>query len=279
MFDRILVPLDGSEFAEQALTFAVDLAHRERATLCLVHVDTSSRAASAQTYLERVADRVARQHAMPAERRVISEAGASVARVLAGEVDATSARCVVMTTHGRGGLERLWLGSVADQLIRLLQVPVFLLRAPPPAPIRRVLVPLDGTLSAERVLPFAHHFARLTHASLTLLHVVLLESELMVTPHGARWVELTMPRERAVEEAERYLESTARQLPPGVSVDAQVSVHESIPSAILEAAQGEDATLIALTTHARPGLERWLLGSVADKLVRSTTLPLLIMRP
>ncbi len=120
MFDRILVPLDGSEFAEHALTFAVDLAHRERATLRLVHVDASSRAASAQTYLERVADRVARQHAMPAERRVISEAGAGVARVPAEEVDATSASCVVMTTHGRGGLGRLRLEPISKHGVEWL---------------------------------------------------------------------------------------------------------------------------------------------------------------
>ncbi len=278
MFKDILVPLDGSEFAEQALDFAAGLAVREGALLHLIHVDTGARATAA-VYLEQLAAQIGERHAVRVEAAVVQLNGGSVARTLAGEVEARAVRSVVMTTHGRSGLERLWLGSVADQLVRMLHVPLFLLRSCAPMPPRRILVALDGTPLAERALAPALHLAHIMRAQLTLLRVVALERAWVVTPHGARWVELALPRERAVEEAQHYLEGLARSMPPDLLIDTQVLVHESIPTALSEAAEQDDAALIALTTRARHGLERWLLGSVADKLLRSTTRPLLVVHP
>ncbi|MFN3706531.1 MAG: universal stress protein [Thermoflexales bacterium] len=278
MFKDILVPLDGSAFAEQALDFAAGLAVREGALLHLIHVDTGARATAA-VYLEQLAAQISERHAVRVEAAVVQLNGGSVARTLAGEVEARAVRSVVMTTHGRSGLERLWLGSVADQLVRMLHVPLFLLRSRAPMPPRRILVALDGTPLAERALAPALHLAHIMRAQLTLLRVVALERAWVVTPHGARWVELALPRERAVEEAQHYLEGLAQSMPPDLLIDTQVLVHESIPTALSEAAEQDDAALIALTTRARHGLERWLLGSVADKLLRSTTRPLLIVHP
>ena len=278
----ILVPLDGSDLAEQALATAVTIARRRGLAVRLVHVHLphaadpihieglpvvdehlhSQRNLHEQTYLERVRDRVASGVAAS-----IAILHGHPAAALAQDARASGAHWIVMTTHGRGGLERAWLGSVADELVRVSPVPLLLVRpqvGAAPALPRTILVPLDGSPLAEGILEHVLLLARGDSGC----EIVLLEVATDEEGGTGR------------EEAERYLDGVARRLTAvGARVRTRVEVADDAASAILESVRSQNADLVALATHGRSGLVRVALGSVADKVVRGATVPVLLFRP
>jgi nucleotide-binding universal stress UspA family protein len=302
MFSSILVPLDGSTFGEWALPLALDIARRAGAGVELVHVhvlpappfteprpnmespiDTRARD-RAQAYLDQAAGRA-------------GDAGVTVtATLLEGAVPDSllahavprGANLVVMTTHGRGPLSRLWLGSVADEMLRRLPVPLLLVRpgegepdlARPPD-LRHVLVPLDGSPLAEQVLWPALELGTLTGADYTLLVVVepLLFTGDPMTGVQAATVDDALFRQLQ-DEARAYLEGTAQRLRArGSEVRTRLVIHPQPAGAILDEVRAGPIDLIALATHGRTGLARLLLGSTADKVVRGAAVPVLVYRP
>lgn len=302
MFKRILVPLDGSAVAEQALETAADLAGRMGAALLLAHADTPDnyiyveglpvvdehgqpvKGTHERAYLQRWAEQVQHSWRVPVDWRVLSAAGASAAEMLAAFALEAGADCIAMTTHGRGGLERLWLGSVADQLIRMTDAPILLLRPDGGHSIlpdlRRVLAPLDGSPSAEGILPLAVHMADALGAELTLLRVAPVAEQVARTSSGLPASQQGDGFEPSLEAAQGYLDGVLRQLPSRAHpVRAQVTMSGHVAGSILEAARAVPGTLIAMCTHARQGLERLMLGSVADKVLRASDVPLLLCKP
>jgi nucleotide-binding universal stress UspA family protein len=296
-----LVPLDGSALAERALPVAAALARRASAGLLLVHVHTrltadpihveglpvideqlrSQRRQHEQAYLDRVAS-----HLATGTKISVALLDGPVATALVDHAEQTGTALIVMTTHGRGGLERAWLGSVADEMARASRVPVLLVRPEPdetPVPMRRIMVPLDGSAAAEGILEPARALARLEpDAEMILLTVVQPVSTLVWLPDpalGAPLPAADLPDPKG-ERARAYLEGVVRRLTgSGVRVHARVEVAASIVPAILEVARAERADVVALATHGRSGLERIALGSVADKLVRGSRTPILLFRP
>lgn len=302
MFKRILVPLDGSPVAEHALDTAADLAHRAGATLLLAHADTPDNyiyvegmpviddagkplhGTHEREYLRRMADHVHQTYTLSVETRVLDHASSSSADMLADFIAEANIDAVVMTTHGRGGLERLWLGSVADSLVRTTHVPILLLRPDGPGSIlpaiHRMLVPLDGSALSDCVLPMAMHLAELLGLTIELMSVVPVSVGISVSPYGAPSASQDTTFERRMEESQNYLDSTAKTLPPHAGkVKTHVAVSGHVANSIIEAAQNEPGTMIAMTTHARRGLQKLFLGSVADKVVRASNVPVLLYRP
>ncbi len=294
MCRSILVPLDGSTFSEHALPLALSVARRSGAQLYLAHVlsgrggltDVAERAtaASRTAYLERVAQQIEKQAVR-----------APITSILTGPVAETlleharSVRCdlIVLTTHGRGALSRLWLGSVADVIVRRSPVPVMLVRPHQPAvtidaqnarrPLRRILIPLDGSPLAEAIIEHSIHFGRIMDAEYTLLRVVD-PAALGLSVHDEN-VAAAAVLQPLMDRAQTYLERQAEELRArGLQVDAVVTVGE--PSArILEYARAHSIDLIAMATHGRGGFSLLLLGSVADKVLRGSSLPLLLYSP
>lgn len=310
---RIMVPLDGSVFAERALPLA--LAAAEPGTeVCLVSVleppfpdlfiqdvdelggvfpaseayleaALETREAGLRGYLDTVAGRVAERH--DGEPRTELLDGVPV-DALNDHVRRIEPDLVVMTTHGRSGLSRAWLGSVADGLIRHCVKPVLLARPGDDGAVdldqtvelERVLVPLDGSGLSESILPDVTRFCRSTGAACTLLSVVVPPLE-----PGSTYVPQTpaMTRELLEEARERalgYLESAAGRLSDeGVDVSTETVVHPVAASAILEAADRTGADVIAMATHGRTGFRRLILGSVGDKVLRGAGVPVMLRRP
>lgn len=181
MFRTILVPLDGSDFGECALPLAMSIARRTGASLRLLRVNPPLGAiffwspmpgstleaelhdhfrADARAYLESVGNRLKRAGAGTVTYAV-REGDVDVAEAVRKHVDSEGADLVVMSSHGRGAFDRLWLGSVADELIRSLEIPLLLVRPTKQEPVpdlgheamlRHILLALDGTPLAERVL-------------------------------------------------------------------------------------------------------------------------------
>jgi nucleotide-binding universal stress UspA family protein len=175
---------------------------------------------------------------------------------------------------------------VADELVRTLHLPVLALRGQEGAPlvephrIPQILVPLDGSPLAEAALEPAVKMAQLWKSQVSLLrvvHPVLLSTDSQFLVPAIHDEKLT---QRECEAAREDLERLAEQLKQqGVWAKAVVLVAGSTAASILELAQPEQVGMIALATHGRGGLKRVALGSVADKLVRSATVPVLVLRP
>jgi nucleotide-binding universal stress UspA family protein len=293
----IVVPLDRSAFAEEALGPASQVAARlhEPLELALVHVSTpifpdvipgtepdldAQIRAEERSYLEKLAQRLSHETGVSATTAVLD---APVAPSLIEHIRNRNAHLVVMTTHGRGGVSRLFLGSVADRLIRELHCPLLLLHGatplamPGPGDRRRILIPLDGSSLAESVIDqVLAVFGQ--EVRLDLVQVVPQRHDLLVGNDAPLAAPTAM--EQSLMAANRYLQAIAvRLLRLGLEVHTEVRVDHSVADAILEAAGIRQSQLIAIATHGLGGIDRLLLGSVADKLVRSAHVPLLVSNP
>jgi nucleotide-binding universal stress UspA family protein len=193
---------------------------------------------------------------------------------------------VVMATHGRGPLGRLWFGSVADALLRRLSVPLLFVRgynAPADLTgdplVQHVLIPLDGSEVAEQVLDPALALGTLTGADHTLLGVIPSVTDYPLGYPGAGSRQPLADRQRA--EAWDYLRRTTDRLGGRTLRIHPRIVHDEQPvaKAILHYARTHDADLIALATRGRGGLGRLFQGSVADRVVRGASVPVLAIRP
>jgi nucleotide-binding universal stress UspA family protein len=292
MYHSVLVPLDGSALGEYALPVALGLARQARATLHLAHVhvmptrdltetnDMQVRATD-HMYFEGLVQRLGADWDVPLTTMLLD---GPVTETLHEYALTIKAELIVMTTHGRGALSRLWLGSIADRLIRQVSVPVLLVR-PQEQPldiahepsISHILVPLDGSVLAETILACATALGRLTQAEYTLLQVI----EPIFTAHRAA-ASTSIVDEQAMKiarsQAQAYLAQVASRLrSDGLRVQTATAVG-SPARAILDYVRGHGVDLIALETYGQTGLAHWLLGGVADKVIRGTTVPVLLHR-
>jgi nucleotide-binding universal stress UspA family protein len=300
MYRSLLVPLDRSSFAERALPLAVSIARRANARLDLVEVHAlyaledrtaawvpfererdAERKRQEQLYLDGTAQWLNSVSPISATAGVLPGSVAlpdTVADSILKRARAGRADLIVMATHGRGLLSRFGRGSVTDELIRRAGVPVLLVRESgkahgviPEPVLDNILILLDGSTLAEQVLEPALDLARLMEAHCGLLHVVECRySPADRTPGG--------PPEKA--RAEAYLEHVAAKIrEQGMPVRTLVVIARHAVKAVLEEAAAQASNLIALATHGRGGLQRLLLGSVADKLVRAAASPVLVYHP
>jgi nucleotide-binding universal stress UspA family protein len=310
MEHTILVPLDGSPFAEYALGPALWIARHTGAALHLIRVhrvplvavdgpaplyeaplDASLRNQERE-YLERVRAQLPEVAPVPITTELADEA---VANSICAAAVARHALLIVMTTHGRGPVSRFWLGSVADQLLRCSPVPVLLIRPGegPPDFTRgltssKILVPLDGSALAEQILEPATQLGDLLGAAYTLFNVIspafTVGYEAAADPMGhvaeRMMHEMRETQRKLRTEAEAYLEQVAGRLrKQGRIVHTRVAESERPAGAILDAARDLAADLIAAATHGRGGLARLVVGSIADKIVRGAAAPVLVYHP
>jgi nucleotide-binding universal stress UspA family protein len=294
MLSSILVPLDGSPFAEQALPLAASIARRAGGRLDLVrgHVvyaqvdpaasfgpydplaDVAWRQQE-ESYLEALAAR------LPGVRVSCAVASGFAADAILERARARGADLIVMTTHGRGPVGRFFLGSVADELVRRAQAPLLLMRPTEASPnlarepeVREILVALDGSPLAEGVLDAAFNLGRALGARCTLLRVLESGSpQRLVLPGDER-------DEPGAGVALAYLGGlAARSRGRAPEVRTRVVIAPHAAAAILHQAQILGSDLIALATHGRGGLRRLLLGSVADAVLRAAPVPVVVCRP
>jgi nucleotide-binding universal stress UspA family protein len=284
MLQSLLVPIDGSPFAEQALGVAQRIARKSGATLevVLVHQPMPSILAphstpvhdpsldielrkEAQSYLASVAERLGRESTQRVTPTFIE---GPVAESLLRHIRETSPSLVVMTTHARSGLSQAWMGRVADRLVRRASAPVLLVRPakrapglPAGPPFPRVLIPLDGAPGGDEIIPYAVDVAGTKGVEYTLLRV-------LDKPGTRAW--------RATIEAALAAEAeTLRSR--GLTVRTRVVVHEDAARGILDYANEAGADLIAMVTRSRGGLERLLMGSVTDEVLHKAGRPMLCL--
>ena len=304
MYRSIVVALDGSPFAEQAVAVALAIAEPRHAKVTLVRAwnpaeyrytseltppllnpEAPDRLAATE-YLDELAARLRSATNVTIDVAVVAGPAAEAIREYLTSVGTD---LVVMTTHGLTGWSRAWIGSVADALVRVATVPVLLCRpleaptAMAPGRFACVLIPLDGSAEAEQVVMHAAEIGVVAGARLILLRV---ERPMAMPLHpypyaGPAWETDQTATEDVMTHARQYLKAKAEWLKarfPQATVDVDVRLAEHTGGAIIDAAKDYNADLVALTTHARRGV-RLVLGSVADKALRGTHASVLLLRP
>lgn len=288
MIDRILVALDGSRLADQAVAAAAGLAEKSGAEIVLLAaIAPMERWATTQTaaweeeeqamasgYLDAVA-RPLRDNGLAVRTQVVwGRAAEMICKVAQDE----NADLIVMTTHGRSGVRRYLIGSIADNVLRTVDRPLLLLNAQEGEPaelrVRRILVPLDGSRLAESALPFARRLAKALGAAIVL--------ERVIVPPTALYAEQYLPSAFPVlddmeADAGDYLDEIKDKIEAdGITVATNVETG-FLAETIVDAADRLAADVIVLTSHGRTGPARTVLGSVADGLVRGAGRPCLVI--
>jgi nucleotide-binding universal stress UspA family protein len=302
----ILVPLDGSALAEQALPYARLLAPILSAKIHLLYVVSEADRDNLLVYdtelLEELSDgpetepepdqnswEISRRQAeeyLVSQAAPLRDAGLDTdvavrlgfpAQIIVECAESLPAALIVMATHGYSGLQRWTFGSVADEVVHATSIPVFIVRDTPPSPrdvaLKRIMVPLDGTAFAGQALPFAVELALGAQAELILLQAAApsIEEYLRAAPvHADLRVGL---RDQAVQEL------AARAGGPGeqpVSIKTDVAIGQPA-EVIVDEVDRQHVDLIVMATHGYSGLRRWARGSVADKVLHAATTPLVLV--
>lgn len=294
--DSLLVPLDGSPLAERALSVALGLARRAGARLEIVVVneprpvvhegadtvtvrpEIDTRLADAlRHYADEVRQRVSRGGAPPVEARVLEGPAATT---LAAYAQATGPDLMVVSSHGQTGGRPMWLGSVTDALARIapasvLVVPTHEQAAPQQESLTRALLALDGTRASETVIHTAGSILGYRGTEYILMHAIQPLHPLVHAVAGDEEYQRDLTEQRRT--IERYLSAVAAGLQVrGSEVRHDVRVDQHRAQAVLASAAEHDVDLIALATHVRGKLGRLLLGSVADKVLRASPVPVLL---
>jgi nucleotide-binding universal stress UspA family protein len=290
-----LVPLDGSKLAEDILPLAQCLSRGFDIPLHLLTViqqdavaatravgsDARKQAAqNAQDYLRGVSAQVS--HRVGPERVQLSVQVAKVADAIVQEAESVPQTLIALSSHGRSGLTRMVLGSVADKVLRGTTAPVFLYAPRQDVPVRQVdefetiLVPLDGSELAEQALPHAAALAKTLKLKIVLVRATSTLADL--TSDG--FYETTQMLIDALEkEAIDYLDQQVAALrQQGLEDVDRCHLTGSAASEIIDFARETPCSFIAMCTHGRSGVQRWALGSVTGYVVSHAAVPVLVIR-
>jgi len=289
----ILISLDGSKFSEAALPWALEASRRLGVGLDVISVaepiptlEYAEWNLEAERWTSEYVDRIIEDCGDEAGGELTGAGltGSPLDRILQ-RAEARDASLIVAATHGRGPLARSWLGSVADGLLRTAATPVLLVRpqevgdsidAPEPA-VSHILVPIDGSADSEAALAEARRWTRAFDATLHLVQVVTYPNEI-ASPYLPQTVALNREVvEDSTRQARAHLDDLATKL-RGEGVDVETHVPEDVRGAagIVHVATRVGADLLVMATHGRGGIRRALLGSVTDKVVRSTDIPVIV---
>jgi nucleotide-binding universal stress UspA family protein len=297
----IVVPLDGSVLAEQALEPAHYLAHRLHATIEVVQVfepevetpfvsgappidmrlDADLRN-EALAYVESVAEREGRAGDVRMTAKLLE---GDAVETLAAHLAALDHPLVVMTTHGRSGIGRVLLGSVTDALIRSATVPVLAIRvkkkaeAPVATRFGRVLVPIAGADFGTDIGERTSDVFGTKDVEYILLHAVIPAPLIPPVPDAAI-VPPVLDLDAEEEAARNLLDALADPLRArGAHVRTRVVIDVDPAHAILDAVTDVSSDVISMATHGYRGIKRLVLGSVADNVLHHAPVPVLLVRP
>ena len=300
MYTRILVPLDGSTVAEQVLPYVRQVATALKSSVELLRVTEPAPPGLTNPRrnvdLDQVIENIRCQDQEYLDRvvRPLEEAGVSatcVAKVgapavqIVEEAERRPDTLIAMSTHGRSGIARWVFGSVTDRVLHATTTPLLIVRsreeeAPTPGTtLKTVIVPLDGSEMAEQVLPHVVALARDMALKVLLLRVI----PTMAYTFAYGPMEYSTPGDPDIlsileEDATSYLKQVRHSLyQQGVASVEERQLRGQPAGSVVDAALNTPDHLVAMTTHGRSGLGRWVLGSVADRVVRHSEGPVLVI--
>ena len=300
MYSRILIPLDGSKTAEKVLPYARYLAGKFKIPIELLAVIDIAEMAThipagrarfldgmieegmrfSTTYLKGVAS------TFPAAdvKCTVEKGHAEDAIIEHGEAD--TAMLISMATHGRSGLNRFLLGSVAEKVLRGTANPLLLVRATETsksdgeAGFKSIIVPLDGSELAESVIPMVAGVARKLDLEVVLLRTYHIPYNVYAGNDSYYAVNYDELIAGVRDEAREYLDKKIAEVKKlGVVKVSAVAKEGFAEDEIIAYGNKTPDGLIAMCSHGRSGVRRWVLGSVTENVVRHTSDPLLVVRP
>ena len=296
MYERILVPLDGSEIAQIALPYAEKLVKTLGSQLILIYVNESDEDRyhhMHQFYLQQMAEAVKRDAERFEDRQgvgTIKVESVMMAGDPAEEIVEYAHKqdvgLIIMSTHGRSGIKRWAMGSVADKVLRAAKQPIALIRAKVARPdmfgerniLSKILVALDGSKESEAVIPYIEELASKLQADVILLQVIAPDYHIYAAGGPEYGVYAEQQIESMKKFARDYLEEIVSRLKQSeVTAKAEI-VLGTAAETIINYADQTNASLVALTTHGRSGVSRWAIGSVAERVLRAGNTPLLLVR-
>jgi len=292
MYNRILVPLDGSELAEVTLWYAARLAGRLGAALTLVYVSSPDDFTSTymhECYLRDVAARVKAD----ADKAAAETSGDNIKvdyKMLKGNpaeeiidyAEKVKIDLIIMSTQGKSGIKRWPLGNVANKVVAATSKQVLLIRAKGlktdvyKGSLSKVLVPVDGSRQSESILRYITHLATELGLEVTLLHVWVREI------HTYPTMETLKREQQEKKQANNYINRLGARL-KGKGISTRVVFNDELLASaaeeIIKLAEEGKFSMVAMATHGRSGVGRWVFGSNANKVLNEGSTPLLLVRP
>jgi nucleotide-binding universal stress UspA family protein len=290
MFSKIMIPLDGSSLAERALPMGVKFAEGTGGKLILYRVVPYFTVLAADPLLYEEMNRLGEDEALaylrqirkevtsPLPTETICEVGSAAESILQYASD-SDVDLIVMSSHGRSGLNRWVYGSVAERIMSQAPCPTLILNArhptSPGAP-EKILIPLDGSQLAEKALEPALELVSALGLKLHLLRVTTSGHMRIETDTKSDLIDGIESDE--VVEAQNYLQGLSQRIAVD---DVQLSVEvakATVAETIIEYAAKNNIDLIAMSSHGHTGLKRWVYGSVAEKVLRGACCATMIVR-
>ena len=299
MFSKVVVALDGSPVAEVALPYARALARGGSLPvdlLSVIDLDEVARhiATERGLFLDTLDDYATRRRTEYLNALAQSFADAAVScRVAHGEAAdlilahaaADKRALVCLATHGRSGLQRWLLGSVAEKVLRATDNPLLLVRASGTAasigvkPIATIIVPLDGSSVAEQVLPAVAELANSLDSEVILFRAYNVPYGSFYEGGGSYAVDLQRLTAVIETDVQLYLEERRAMLAKAGPAKVSYASQEGLAAdAIIHFARNQPDGLIAMCSHGRSGVQRWTLGSITETVVRHADNPVLVVR-
>jgi len=296
MIEKTLVPLDGSKLSEAVLPWAEEISGRMGSSITIIHVSEMAkdpRDLTHQTYIQYIVN-ATKQGAIERSVKLGGSSHIDVqSEILSGNpaekiveyAEEVQIGLIVMATHGRSGISRWTLGSVADKVVRATTRPILLIRSKDSLPeahgkgiLNKILVTLDGSENAKAIIPYIEEFALGLKAEVLLLQAVpkgyqVLSGYIASTAETVDSDMLT---------ARDHLDKVAAQLKEkGITVTTEIRLiidETHAAEEIIDFASQTHADLVAMSTHGRSGISRWAFGSVAERVLREGDTPLLLVR-
>ncbi len=281
MYERLLVPLDGSELAEGALPFVEELARRFKSEIILLT------ATEANDYMERPLRAYLEKRGEEFQSLGLKASPLVVKGNAGDEIlefsEQNDVSLIAISTHGRSGISSRWpLGSIASKLVEGSSIPILLVKPEEletmysERRMKKILVPLDGSSLAEIVLSQVEELAKMMGSEVTLIRVVEPIAPMARPFVGSMEEDI---RSEAGKRATDYLNEKEKELrDKGVAVKSEVLYGEAAET-VLKYSEDNSMSLIAQATHGYGGISKWLFGMITSKIVEGSPRPVLLVRP
>ncbi len=294
MFERILLPLDGSELAETVIPYIRDIAGQLESEVFLFNACPTDHKAYLhmhQIYLNSMAEKLRQEMSelwqTGRELKIHSEvAVGETEKVISDYVKQKDIRLIGMTTHGASGIHPSTMGNIADKIVREIGIPTLLIRVkdePEPGKkklVQRILLPLDSSDASRIAVPYAVYLAKKLDAVIFLFSmaptIYAQNMEGMGAGIGVNWDSIDTSTEKYTDTYLRGIEEEIKKAGTEVNRTSYLGIDAAYE--ILEMEKRVQADLVVMATRGRSPVARWAFGSVAEKVLREGTKPLLLIK-
>jgi nucleotide-binding universal stress UspA family protein len=287
MFEKILVPLDSSSMAEQALPYVVELARSFHSAVDIVYVCEAHRVEGSsvcQAYLDDVAAKIISELSGQDEKIKTNLVMGSPGQKILDYAQAEKIDLIIMSSHGHSGVTLWPMGGTAEKVLRKTGKPLIIVKvkeAQGPAPqvdlFKRILVPLDGSELGSTVVPYVDAIAGKFESEVILFHVVETDKHL----HTLGRIDSVPIREEEMDSLRKrsndYLNREKDKFSNSKATVSSVVKEGNVAEEIIRYGDENNCSLIAISSHGHSGFEAWIIGSVTNKVLHASHKSLLFI--